>query len=119
MPSNAGRKPLVFLGFVPKARLRRDAPPSGGLAFAPGTVAPAAAERLGAAVVAAAGLIVLVYLARHSAAKVASLSLYGATLVLMFSASAAYHMAQAGPSPLRPAPAAASTDQPWRWRQTA
>ncbi|MCX6027693.1 MAG: hemolysin III family protein [Chloroflexi bacterium] len=52
---------------------------------------------LGAAVAALAGLIVLVYLARPSAAKVASLSLYGGTLVLMFSASAAYHMATAGP----------------------
>ena len=52
---------------------------------------------LGAAAAAAVGLGVLVYLARDNAAKVAFLSLYGLTLILMFSASAAYHMAQVGP----------------------
>jgi hemolysin III len=52
---------------------------------------------LGAAVVAAVGLIGLVYLAWDNTAKAASLGLYGVTLVLMFSASAAYHMAAVGP----------------------
>ena len=52
---------------------------------------------LGAAAAAAVGLGVLVYLARGNAAKAVSLSLYGITLILMFSASAAYHMAQVGP----------------------
>ena len=52
---------------------------------------------LGAAVAATVGLGVLVYLARNDAAKAVALSLYGVTLILMFSASAAYHMAQVGP----------------------
>ena len=52
---------------------------------------------LGGAVVAAGGLIVLIYLAWGDTAKAAALGLYGITLVLMFSASAAYHMATAGP----------------------
>ena len=52
---------------------------------------------LGGAVVAAGGLIVLLYLAWGNTAKAAALGLYGVTLVLMFSASAAYHMATAGP----------------------
>jgi hemolysin III len=55
---------------------------------------------LGAAVVATVGLGVLVYLARNDEVKAVSLSLYGLTLILMFSASAAYHMAQVGPRPL-------------------
>jgi len=55
---------------------------------------------LAAAVAAAAGLGLLIYLAWPSAARIASLGLYGITLVLMFSASAAYHMAQAGPRAL-------------------
>ena len=55
---------------------------------------------LGAALVAAVGLGVLVYLARDNAAKAAFLSLYGLTLILMFSASAAYHMAQVSPRAL-------------------
>lgn len=52
---------------------------------------------LSAAVAAAAGLIVLITLAWGNTAKAAALGLYGVTLVLMFSASAAYHMAAAGP----------------------
>jgi hemolysin III len=55
---------------------------------------------LGAALAAAAGLIMLVYLAWGDAAKIAALSLYGFTLILMFAASAAYHMVQAGPKVL-------------------
>ena len=42
----------------------------------------------------------LIYLAWGDAGKVAALSLYGFTLILMFSASAAYHMVQAGPRAL-------------------
>ena len=55
---------------------------------------------LGGALAAAAGLIMLVYLAWGDAAKIAALSLYGFTLILMFAASAAYHMVQAGPKVL-------------------
>jgi hemolysin III len=55
---------------------------------------------LGAAVTAAAGLIVLVYLAWGDTAKAAALALYGVTLVLLFSASAAYHLAVTGPRAL-------------------
>ena len=52
---------------------------------------------LGGATAAAVGLVVLVCLARGEPARIAALSLYGFTLILMFSASAAYHMVQAGP----------------------
>jgi hemolysin III len=55
---------------------------------------------LGAAVTAAAGLIVLVYLAWGDTAKAAALALYGVTLVLLFSASATYHLAVTGPRAL-------------------
>jgi hemolysin III len=50
-----------------------------------------------AAVAAAVGLVALAYLAKDDPAKLASLILYGSTLVLMFSASAAYHLIEAGP----------------------
>ncbi len=50
-----------------------------------------------AAAVAFVGTIVLAYLARDDPAKLASLCLYGLTLVLMFSSSAIYHLAQTGP----------------------
>jgi len=50
-----------------------------------------------AAVVALVGLIGLVYLARDDVAKLASLGIYGLTLVLMFTASALYHLIKAGP----------------------
>jgi hemolysin III len=53
---------------------------------------------LAAALAAAIGLGILVVLAAGDAPKAASLALYGVTLVLMFSASAAYHLAPAGPS---------------------
>ncbi len=52
---------------------------------------------LGGAVAAAAGLVVLVILAWGNPGKVAALTLYGATLVLMFAASGVYHMVKAGP----------------------
>ncbi len=52
---------------------------------------------LGAAVAALAGLGLLLALVWPDAARIAPLALYGLTLVLMFSASAAYHMVQAGP----------------------
>lgn len=52
---------------------------------------------LGAAVAALLGLILLLDLARPSVPRLVSLSVYGATLVLMFSASAAYHLIAAGP----------------------
>ena len=55
---------------------------------------------LGAAVTAAAGLVVLVYLAWGDRAKAAALALYGVTLVLLFSASATYHLAVTGPRAL-------------------
>jgi hemolysin III len=47
---------------------------------------------LAAAAVALIGTAVLVWAGRDSTAKAASLLLYGLTLVLMFSASAAYHL---------------------------
>jgi len=50
-----------------------------------------------AAFVAILGLVFLVYLAWGNLVKLASLSVYGSTLVLMFSASAAYHLINAGP----------------------
>jgi hemolysin III len=50
-----------------------------------------------AAGVAFAGTIALAFLAKDDPAKLASLCLYGATLVLMFSASALYHLTLAGP----------------------
>jgi hemolysin III len=56
---------------------------------------------LAAAVVSAAGLAVLLIIGRGGAAKIASLAVYGVTLVLMFSASATYHMVRAEPPVLR------------------
>ena len=50
-----------------------------------------------AAALAITGTVVLAYLAREDAAKLASLCLYGMTLVLMFSSSALYHTIQTGP----------------------
>ena len=52
---------------------------------------------LGAALVASLGLVVLAYLAQDNPAKLASLGIYGLTLILMFSASAIYHLINAGP----------------------
>jgi hemolysin III len=48
-------------------------------------------------VAAALGLVLLLFLGRGSLAKEASLAVYGASLILMFSASAAYHMVKSGP----------------------
>ena len=50
-----------------------------------------------AAVVAFVGLFALVYLSKENVARLASLGIYGSTLVLMFSASAIYHLINAGP----------------------
>lgn len=50
-----------------------------------------------AAIVAAVGLIVLIVIGWNSLVKEVSLSIYGASLILLFAASAAYHMVKAGP----------------------
>lgn len=50
-----------------------------------------------AAIIAFAGLAVLVSISMDDLVKLASLSIYGVTLVLMFSSSAAYHLIKAGP----------------------
>ena len=50
-----------------------------------------------AATVAFIGTIVLAWLSKDDPAKLASLCLYGLTLILMFSSSAIYHLTQAGP----------------------
>jgi hemolysin III len=52
---------------------------------------------LGAAIAAGLGLVVLLIVGRDSIAKQASLLIYGAALILMFSASAAYHLVPAKP----------------------
>ncbi len=50
-----------------------------------------------AAIVAAVGLIVLIILGWHSLIKEISFSIYGTSLVLLFAASATYHMVKAKP----------------------
>src|SRR5512144_2611743 len=52
---------------------------------------------LAAAILAALGLGVLLWLGRASLSKELALLVYGASLVLMFSASSAYHLVKAGP----------------------
>lgn len=52
---------------------------------------------LSAAVVAGIGLIALVIIGRNSIVNEISLSVYGASLILLFAASATYHMVKAGP----------------------
>jgi hemolysin III len=52
---------------------------------------------LGAAIAAGFGLVALLVIGRDSLAKQASLLIYGAALILMFSASAAYHLVPAQP----------------------
>jgi len=52
---------------------------------------------LAAAVAAAVGLMILIYIARHNPTKLVSLSIYGLSLALMFSASTAYHLLNVGP----------------------
>ncbi len=54
-----------------------------------------------AAMAAAVGLGLLLCLGRGSATKEVSLLIYGAALVLMFSASAAYHLIKSGPRGVR------------------
>jgi len=50
-----------------------------------------------AAIIAAIGLIVLIVLGWNSLVKEVSLGIYGTTLILLFAASATYHMVKAGP----------------------
>jgi hemolysin III len=52
---------------------------------------------LAAAIAAAIGLIILLYLARHNTIKLVSFALYGLTLIAMFASSASYHLFQTGP----------------------
>ena len=52
---------------------------------------------LGAAIVAAIGIAVLLFFVREDLAKFTSLSIYGISLILMFTASAVYHLVKAGP----------------------
>jgi hemolysin III len=52
---------------------------------------------LAAAILACIGLIVLDGLAKDDGVKLASLTIYGLALILMFSTSAVYHWVQAGP----------------------
>ena len=54
-------------------------------------------SHLFAAVVAVAGLIALLVIGRSTIGKEVSLLIYGFTLVLLFSASATYHLVQASP----------------------
>lgn len=56
---------------------------------------------LAAAVVSAFGLALLLVIGRGGAAKIASLAVYGVSLVLMFSASASYHMVKSTPGVIR------------------
>ena len=63
---------------------------------------------LAAAVAAAIGLVALLYIGRGSSTKALSLLIYGASLVLMFAASAAYHLVDA-PCPFVCAEAATRT----------
>lgn len=50
-----------------------------------------------AAIVAAIGLIVLIVIGWNNLIKEVSLSIYGTTLILLFAASATYHLVKAGP----------------------
>ncbi len=56
---------------------------------------------LGAAVVAGLGLLLLVYLGRDSLSKLATLVVYGLSVIAMFAASATYHLVNASPSTLK------------------
>jgi hemolysin III len=58
-------------------------------------------SHLAAAVASAAGLALLLLVGRDSLIKVLSLAVYGASLVLMFSASATYHLVRAQPAVVR------------------
>lgn len=54
-------------------------------------------SHLAAALVAIAGLVALLWIGRSSVGKEVSLLVYGCTLVLLFSASATYHLVRASP----------------------
>ena len=53
-----------------------------------------------AAIIAVASVVVLLVVGWPSVVKVISLGIYGTSLVLLFGASAAYHMVKAGPTAL-------------------
>jgi len=53
-----------------------------------------------AALAALAGTVALLVIGRHSLSKELSLGIYGLSLILLFAASAAYHMARVGPRAL-------------------
>lgn len=55
-------------------------------------------SHLAGAIAAAGGLVLLLFLGRDSAAKEAALAVYGVSLLLMFTASAAYHLIRARPA---------------------
>ena len=55
---------------------------------------------LGAAIAAAVGLVVLVVIARGNIGKTISLTIYGFSLILLFMASAVYHLVKARPQVL-------------------
>ena len=54
-------------------------------------------SHLAAALVAIAGLVALLWIGRSTVGKEVSLLIYGCTLVLLFSASATYHLVKASP----------------------
>jgi hemolysin III len=56
---------------------------------------------LGAAVAALIGLIALLVMGRGNATKELSLFIYGLSLILLFAASAAYHMVNSGPEVIK------------------
>jgi hemolysin III len=58
-------------------------------------------SHLGAALAAAAGLALLLIIGRDSVLKEVSLAVYGVSLILMFSASATYHLVSARPAVVR------------------
>jgi hemolysin III len=52
---------------------------------------------LGAAIAAALGLVILLFIGRGNVAKEIALAIYGISLILMFAASATYHLVKATP----------------------
>lgn len=52
---------------------------------------------MGAAIAAAVGVLLLIWVAREAPVKLVALTVYGLALVLMFSASTVYHLVSAGP----------------------
>jgi hemolysin III len=58
-------------------------------------------SHLGAAIFAAVGVLIMLWLGRDSLAKQISLLIYGISLILMFSASATYHLVKSGPQVIK------------------